>query len=379
MSVVSQLRTYIKERCALNENKVRKFPTIGYNESKFIFEEFNNDKEKNPYILGRIKAILLKTDIKTQNNTYYSTEWSNRVLFDNENFQNRLIKKLIGGELDHPEQPGTSTGNVAFSVIKLWKENENEIWGTIEIFNTTAGQDMWALLKAGVILGFSLRGLGNDRYENGVNVIESEGFELIGWDAVWDPSVIGAEFKSFTENRKKKFINEMTKIKEDSNMAKKIMENINKTITEEKKSKDAIFENNQLKTKIGVVEKSVKSIKEERDNLKTELVITKKQINENKEMIQTGKLRLESKNKRVANLEEQIETLKTEKKILVDQLTDKEMKIEQIKKEFTEKNQPKENIVQILVEQNHVNENNKSTASLIKNAMRANMPRRNNF
>ena len=63
--------------------------------------------------------------------------------------------------------------------------------GKIEVLDTPAGKVLKALLKSGVKLGISSRGLGTVVESGGVTMVEDD-FQLICFDIVSEPSTPGA-------------------------------------------------------------------------------------------------------------------------------------------------------------------------------------------
>lgn len=99
-------------------------------------------------------------------------------------------RRLIG-ELDHPTDSIVHFANASHLVTKLWWEG-NILMGEGEILNTPSGKVLKALLEDGVKVGISSRGVGNGKVnEDGVLVI-GEGYKLITFDAVADPSTFDA-------------------------------------------------------------------------------------------------------------------------------------------------------------------------------------------
>ena len=66
--------------------------------------------------------------------------------------------------------------------------------GKIEVLDTPSGRILKDLLKAGVKLGISSRGLGTVKEANGVTMVEDD-FQLICFDIVSEPSTPGAYMK----------------------------------------------------------------------------------------------------------------------------------------------------------------------------------------
>ena len=255
---------------------------------------FLENIEKNPAILGRIEADLMELNTKSQNGTYYDDNWYKLAIEENKSFQERLPKKLVLGELDHPDKPGTSGAKSAFSLIKVWREG-NIVRGILEVFNTSSGKDFWTLLKAEVCLGFSLRGIGSDYYENGVMKIEGKNFDLKGWDAVVDPSFVIAKFKGFVEEKKTHLVNTLTSTSLPA--SKLILENVNVLLKEERKTRLEEFENKQLRVLVekqkNIVEDYRKAIIEKDNKIKENTNENKLLSNSNKDL----RVQLEQKNK----------------------------------------------------------------------------------
>ena len=76
------------------------------------------------------------------------------------------------------------------------RRDGKDVMGTIEVLSTPAGNILKELLKAGIKLGISSRGLGSveELYEDGMDgaVKVQDDFELICWDVVTSPSTPGS-------------------------------------------------------------------------------------------------------------------------------------------------------------------------------------------
>ena len=107
----------------------------------------------------------------------------------------RLIEaysaRRLMGELDHPTHDHVSLQNVSHLITKLSMKG-NEMIGEAELLNTPAGQTAQALLKCGVQLGISSRGMGT--LTEGVDGYKyvNEDYKLLTFDLVADPSTKGA-------------------------------------------------------------------------------------------------------------------------------------------------------------------------------------------
>jgi hypothetical protein len=99
--------------------------------------------------------------------------------------------RRLMGELDHPTHDHVSLQNVSHLITKLNMKG-NEMIGEAELLNTPAGQTAQALLKCGVQLGISSRGMGT--LTEGVDGYKyvNEDYKLLTFDLVADPSTKGA-------------------------------------------------------------------------------------------------------------------------------------------------------------------------------------------
>ncbi len=98
---------------------------------------------------------------------------------------------------DHPESPIVSLSNASHLVTNMWWEGET-LMGEVELVETEAGNKLKGLLKSGVMLGISSRGVGSVKNVSGRDVVQSD-FELIAFDFVSSPSTPGAYM--FKESR----------------------------------------------------------------------------------------------------------------------------------------------------------------------------------
>lgn len=341
--------------------------------SKVIIEDVVDDTLlMGKPILGRIKAILMELNTKSQNGTYYDDDWYNKVIVNNEKFQTKLKKKQILGEFDHPDKAGTSGKAVAFVVVEIWRE-DNIVWGKLEIFNTHVGRDLWVIIQAGVIIGFSLRGVGSDYYSDGLMKIEGDNFDLKGWDAVVDPSFISAEFKELTESEQDKVLDKL-KINNNSNsVCRIILENINMIKEKENKDKSIIFENNQLKEldkiqkeKINTLLNTIDENKIVINEFKIDNDKLKRFILEKEDIIKQKEILINSKDKTNISIKEKVKSLENKILLLTEEIKEKNCFIDKNKLmiENLKNNKPADKIEVFL---NKVEQ--KETNSLIYNSI----------
>lgn len=300
---------------------------------KTIYENTNykivKSENKNSAILGKFVALLSKADVVTQNGTYYPEQLWESVL-NSSDFKKKLEKKLILGELDHPSTPDSSPARISHAVVKVWKEGK-DIWGECEVFNTPNGQILWTLLNAGVSLGVSSRAVGDVEIREGKQIIKTEGFNLIGWDVVVNPSVVGAEIKSFNESYKRKVLDVFNKYgNEITNMIVESVK-VNEKDDEERKYKkeaeilrknlnDYIERYNELKEKYNelsnnytIISKKYTEISEKYNGMKNNYEKMEVEYNKNKELVEKYKNKIQVLERELDNKNYEIKKLNENK------------------------------------------------------------------
>ena len=310
-------------------------------ESKYIIEKdvSQEAKAKNPNILGAFTAVISKMDQKTQNGTYYSEELWDAVLEDDK-FKDKMKKKLILGEIDHPEQPDSSIKRVSHAITDMWKEGK-DLKGRCEVFNTPNGQILWTLLNAGVILGMSTRALGDEEFTEGMRKIKKEGFDFISADMVIDASAIGAGFKEMSESKKRYMTESLSKVKDP--ITEEIMKTIEQGEVEEKLNVLKV-ENTNLKSLLETHTSGTKTLKEQIDRLTGEKMKVEAQKKEWESKFQEQKDLVETKNKAMLQTEQKIQEVTDRNTLLEKEITEKatllgkaKAELEEAKKQLTKK------------------------------------------
>ena len=103
------------------------------------------------------------------------------------------------GELDHPESSVINLINASHLVTEIWMDGKT-CMGKIEVLPTPSGRILESLVKAGVKMGISSRGMGSVRESNGVTMVEDD-FQLICFDFVSEPSTPGAFMMREAKNK----------------------------------------------------------------------------------------------------------------------------------------------------------------------------------
>jgi len=136
-----------------------------------------------------VQGILQRSGAKNQNGRVYPREILAREVEKYKKVQ--IAERRALGELDHPESSVVNLQNVSHNVQDVWWKGDDVI-GKVEILSTPSGNILKELLKAGIKLGISSRGLGSVRSVDENTVSVEDDFELICWDFVSNPSTHGA-------------------------------------------------------------------------------------------------------------------------------------------------------------------------------------------
>ena len=139
--------------------------------------------EGSVYLVG----ICQKAGTKNGNGRVYRSETLQREV---ENYQNAIKERRSLGELDHPDDSVINLKNASHLVTKMWWDGDN-VMGKIEVLDTPSGNILKSLVKSGVKLGISSRGLGSTKQDKGQTIVEDD-FQLICFDMVSEPSTPGA-------------------------------------------------------------------------------------------------------------------------------------------------------------------------------------------
>jgi len=144
-----------------------------------------------------VRGVLQRAGAPNQNERVYP-----RAILEREATKyGQLIKERRAlGELDHPDSSVVNLKNVSHNIREIHWEGD-DLCGTVEILPTPSGNILKELLKAGILLGISSRGMGSvqPRNEGGVQV--GQDFDLIAWDFVSNPSTQGAFLTPVNESK----------------------------------------------------------------------------------------------------------------------------------------------------------------------------------
>lgn len=145
-----------------------------------------------------LSGIMQRCDAINQNGRKYPVDILRR---EADKYKNVFIKERRAlGELDHPESPVVNLSNVSHNVLDLWWDGNN-LMGKIEVLGTPSGNIAKELLKAGIRLGISSRGMGSVKAIGEGKVEVQDDFEIVCWDLVSNPSTQGAFMNQLNENK----------------------------------------------------------------------------------------------------------------------------------------------------------------------------------
>ena len=143
-----------------------------------------------------VEGILATAEVKNGNGRYYSKGLWDREM---EKYNELVEQRRSMGELDHPESTVVNLKNVSHLISEYWWDGNN-VMGKIEILPTPSGNILKELIKSGVTVGVSSRGMGSLEDKGGVMEVQDD-FELLCWDFVSTPSNPGSYMTTLNEGK----------------------------------------------------------------------------------------------------------------------------------------------------------------------------------
>ena len=134
-----------------------------------------------------VEGILATCEVKNGNGRYYARDLWEREM---EKYTDLIKERRSLGELDHPESQIINLQNVSHLVTDYSWDGDN-IMGKIEILPTPSGNILKELIKNGVTVGVSSRGMGSLEQRGDIMEVQDD-FELLCWDFVSTPSNPGS-------------------------------------------------------------------------------------------------------------------------------------------------------------------------------------------
>ena len=157
-----------------------------------VTEEVNGEKQYH------IDGIFMQAEQKNRNGRVYPQK---TLMKEVQRYNNEYVKtNRAMGELGHPDGPQLNLERVSH-LIKELRVDGNDIYGKAKILDTPYGKIVKDLIKEGVKIGVSSRGMGSlKQNKDGVNEVQ-EDFSLAAVDIVADPSAPDAYVQGIMEGK----------------------------------------------------------------------------------------------------------------------------------------------------------------------------------
>ena len=155
-------------------------------------------EEKDGKEYTYIQGVFLQGDIKNRNGRVYPMPVLQREVTNyNENF---VQKSRALGELGHPDGPTINLDRVSHKIVELYQDGSNYV-GKAKLLETPMGQIGKNLLREGVQLGVSSRGVGSLESKGGSNYVRDDFMLTTAADIVADPSAPDAFVNGIMEGK----------------------------------------------------------------------------------------------------------------------------------------------------------------------------------
>ncbi len=170
---------------------------------KLIREEIEKVEVLTENVNGKknlfIKGVFLQAEQVNRNGRMYRMPVMEREV---KRYTEQYVNKGRAlGELGHPDGPTVNLDRVSHKIVDLQREGNNFI-GKAQILSTPMGKIAESLLKEGVCLGVSSRGIGSLRpTKEGFNEVGEDFMLATAADIVADPSAPDAFVQGIMEGK----------------------------------------------------------------------------------------------------------------------------------------------------------------------------------
>jgi len=180
-----------------------------------------------------IKGIFLQSECVNRNGRMYPFSIMEREVGRyNENY---VKKGRALGELGHPDGPTVNLDRVSHKITELYQDGNNFV-GKAQILSTPMGKIAESLLKDGVTLGVSSRGVGSLRENNkGFKEVGEDFMLATAADIVADPSAPDAFVQGIMEGKEWIWDGDILRERVAENARKKINSLIDQKLLEDYK------------------------------------------------------------------------------------------------------------------------------------------------
>jgi hypothetical protein len=165
-----------------------------------------------------VYAVLQKYGVENRNGRVYPEAILKK---ESESYKILIDEKRAMGEADHPDSSIVAISRISHNIVDMWWEG-NVLMGKLEIIMSPGfvtqgiisceGDQVANLLRKGLKIGVSSRGVGSLKKEDGKNIVQDD-FELICWDVVTSPSTPGSWIYNETPSREQQ-MSESTETKD---------------------------------------------------------------------------------------------------------------------------------------------------------------------
>lgn len=325
-------------------------------------------KQKYKGVIGTLKGIFADMNHPTRNGRQYSKACWEQAL-NSDDIKEKLETRTMFGELDHPaERLETLQERAAIITTKLEMNNKDGlVMGEADILDTPFGRILKTFIDAGVKVGISSRGAGEETIKEGVNQIVPDTFYLETFDIVSMPAVKSARL-SLVESKNRNIITEAfvreIKTAKSNNEINELLEYAkNKNVAnfaqlqeEANNVKNSFGENNilpeneegdnidvssevisQLEEELNVSNTKYESLEALCEKMKKHSINNVKELKECKLVNEQLTKQLEDFIKEKDITITQLESYKTSNKFLKSKLNESTMKVESLQKEINDK------------------------------------------
>ena len=170
---------------------------------KLITEEIEKVEVLTENVNGKknlfIKGVFLQAEQVNRNGRMYRMPVMEREV---KRYTEQYVNKGRAlGELGHPDGPTVNLDRVSHKIVDLQREGNNFV-GKAQILSTPMGKIAESLLKEGVCLGVSSRGIGSLRpTKEGFNEVGEDFMLATAADIVADPSAPDAFVQGIMEGK----------------------------------------------------------------------------------------------------------------------------------------------------------------------------------
>jgi hypothetical protein len=170
---------------------------------KLITEEIESVEVITENVNGKktlyIQGPFLQTEQKNRNGRVYRREIMEREV---KRYSDSYINKGRAlGELGHPDGPTVNLDRVSHKIVSL-EQKGNDFIGKAQILSTPMGKIAESLLKEGVTLGVSSRGIGSvTQHRDGYMEVGEDFMLATAADIVADPSAPDAFVQGIMEGK----------------------------------------------------------------------------------------------------------------------------------------------------------------------------------